>query len=162
MPTRFIAMKGVNAATDGLGHKVAHSLIKSTLASFGENIMKYKWAYGMTRAQLLECISAIIDEQALDNPKNRLASNVSITNALCANIKRIHRLQYATHLTLGTLYRYVRRTNRWFEDHRMSAEYQLVQASDLANVLGYKRTGRIPLVAKFNPIDIRLHFATRV
>lgn len=161
MPARFLAMQGVNEATNGLEHKIAHALIKETLAAIAENIMKFQRAIGVSRACLVGCITTIIGEQALDNPRNHLTSNVFIVNLLCANIKRIHRLRHATHITLGSLYNYVRRANRWFRDRHMSAEFQLVQANDLANVLGYKQVARIPMLARFNPSDIRLHFPAR-
>ena len=38
-------------------------------------------------------------------------------------------------------------------------EFQLVQANDLAVVLGYEHHER-PRPAKYNPCDIRVHFPT--
>ena len=102
-------------------------------------------------------ISAIIDEQAEDNANNPLTSNVFIVNLLCANIKRVHGLQHATHLTLGALYTHVRRVNRWFTEHLMCAEFQLVQADDLAVLLGYDDQEQ-PRLLKYNPCDMRVHF----
>jgi hypothetical protein len=98
-------------------------------------------------------------EQAEDNANNPLTSNVFIANLLCANLKRVHGLQHATHLTLGALYTHVRRANRWFADRLLSPEFQLVQANDLAVVLGYEHHER-PRLVKYNPCDIRVHFPT--
>jgi hypothetical protein len=133
-------------------------LIKETLAAIGENIMTYKRANGMSRDRVLGCISTILDEQAQDNPRNRLTSNVFIVNLLCANIKRMYGLRHATHVTLGTIYQHVRRANSWFEDHLLNAEFQLVQATDLAIVLGYGDIARTPRMVTFSSSDIRLHF----
>jgi hypothetical protein len=157
MPARFIALRGVNEATNGREHKIAHALVKDCLAAMGENLMKFQRANGVPRARLVGCITAILDEQAMDNPKNPLTSNVFLVNLLCANLKRVHGLKHATHLTLGALYGHVRRANRWFEDRRSSAEFQLVQESDLAVLLGYEGHTR-PNVARYDQCDIRLHF----
>lgn len=157
MPARFIALRGVNEATNGLDNKIVHALIKECLAAIGENLMKYKRAHAASRSRLLGCISAIIDDQAEDNAKNPLTSNVFLVNLLCANIKRVHGLQHATHLTLGALYTHVRRVNRWFTDHLMCAEFQLVQADDLAVLLGYDNHEQ-PRLLKYNPCDMRVHF----
>ena len=159
MPARFIALRGVNEATNGLDHKIVHALIKECLAAIGENLMKFQRATGASRARLVGCISAILDEQAEDNANNPLTSNVFIANLLCANLKRVHGLQHATHLTLGALYTHVRRANRWFADRLLSPEFQLVQANDLAVVLGYEHHER-PRLVKYNPCDIRVHFPT--
>jgi hypothetical protein len=157
MPTRFIALRGVNEATSGKDHKIAHALIKACLADIGENLMKHRRANNPTRSQIMGCMTTVLDEQALDNTKNKLTSNVCMVNMLCANLKRVHGLQYATHLTLGALYRHVRRANRWFRDRRLSSEFQLVQESDLAIILNYEGYS-MPRVMKYNASDIRMHF----
>jgi hypothetical protein len=137
MPTRFIALRNVNEATNGKDHKIVHALIKGCLADIGENLMKYCRANRPSRAQLMGCFSAIIEEQACDNTRNRMTSNVGIVNMLCANLERVHNLQYATHMTLGSLYRHVYYVNRWFRDRCMSSEFQLVQENDLIITLNY-------------------------
>jgi hypothetical protein len=157
MPTRFLALRGVTEATNGKDHKIAHALIKACLADIGENLMKHRRANNPTRSQIMGCMTTVLDEQALDNTKNKLTSNVCMVNMLCANLKRVHGLQYATHLTLGALYRHVRRANRWFRDRRLSSEFQLVQESDLAIILNYEGYS-MPRVMKYNASDIRMHF----
>ena len=157
MPTRFIALKGVNEATSGKDHKIAHALIKACLADIGENLMKHRRANSPSRSQIMGCFTAVLDEQALDNTRNKLTSNVFMVNMLCANLKRVHGLQHATHLTLGALYLHVRRANRWFRDRRLSSEFQLIHESDLAIILNYEGYS-VPRVMKYNASDIRMHF----
>lgn len=157
LPTRFIALRGVNEATSGQEHKIAHALIKACLADIGENLMKHRRAHNPTRSQLMGCMTAILDEQALDNTRNKLTSNVCLVNMIFVNLKRIYGLRYATHITLGAVYRHVHRANRWFRDRRMSSEFQMVQESDLAIILSYEGH-TIPRVMKYNPCDIRMHF----
>jgi hypothetical protein len=157
MPTRFLALRGVTEATNGKDHKIAHALIKACLADVGENLMKHLRANSPTRSQIMGCITTVLDEQALDNTKNKMTSNVCMNNMLCANLKRVHNLQYATHLTLGALYRHVCRANRWFRDRLLSSEFQLVQESDLAIILNYAGYS-MPRVVKYNASDIRMHF----
>ena len=57
------------------------------------------------------------------------------------------------------LYTHVRRANRWFTVRLLSPEFQLVQANDLAVVLGYEHHKR-PRLVKYNPCNIRVHFPT--
>jgi len=157
MPTRFLALRGVQEATNGKEHPIVHALIKACLADIGENLMKYHRSNFPTRAQLLGCLTAILDEQALDNVANKLTSNVCLVNLLCANLKRVYGLRYATHLTLGAMYKHVRCANRWFRDRRLASEFQLVQEQDLAILLNYEGQ-TMPRVVKYSPTDIRLHF----
>jgi hypothetical protein len=157
MPTRFIALKGVTEATNGKDHKIAHAMIKACLADIGENLMKHLRANSPARSQIMGFMTTVLEEQAVDNTRNKLTSNVCMVNMLCANLKRVHGLQYATHLTLGALYKHVRRANRWFRDRRLSSEFQLVQESDLASILNYEGYS-MPRVVKYNASDIRMHF----
>ena len=138
-------------ATSGKDHKIAHALIKACLADIGENLMKYRRANAPTRSRIMGCISTILDEQALDNTRNKLTSNIFMVNMLCANLKRVHP-------TLGALYLHVCRANRWFRDRCLSSEFQLVHEQDLAIILeqeGYS----MPRVVRYNASDIRMHFA---
>jgi hypothetical protein len=160
MPARFLALTKVRESTNGKNHKIAHALIKATLACMGENLMKYVRAQGPGRSKLLGAVAAILNEVARDNPNNRLCSNVFITNFICGNIKRILLLKHATYMTLGQLYGYVQRFNAWFLQEKMSSEFQLVQQHDLERVLGYEKQG-IPKFPVYSPCDIRQFFDRR-
>ena len=89
--------------------------------------------------------------------RQQLTSNIFMVNMLCANLKRVHGLQHATHLTLGALYLHVSRANRWFRDRRLASEFQLVHEQDLAIIL--KQKGYcMPRAVRYNASDIRMHF----
>jgi len=157
MPARFIALKGVNEATNGKDHKIVHALVKETLGAIGENLMKYKRCMGLSKTQLMEAIATIMNDYAQDQRSNPMSSNVFITNMLCGNIKRVLELEYATYMSLGQLYGFVRRSNRFFEQSKMSPEFQLVQQGDLEKLLGYE-AGHMPKLARYSPLDMRNFF----
>ena len=57
MPTRFIALRGANEATNGLDHRIAHTLIKECLPAIGEDLMKFQRVSGAPRAHLVGAVN---------------------------------------------------------------------------------------------------------
>ena len=119
--------------------------------------MKYVTTQRPSRPLLLGAVAAILNEVPKDDPRNKMCSNVFITNFLCGNIKRILDLKHATYMTVGQLYRYVQRFNTWACQQHMNQEFQLVQQQDLERVLGYKKK-KVPVFPVYNPCDIRQFF----
>jgi hypothetical protein len=156
MPSRFIALGDVVAGTNGKTHKVAHSLIKATLAQIGENLIKLSRAHGLSRPAKLLAIANIIGEQTVGQDGNQMGSNVWITNMLCGQIKRIHDLVHATHITLGQMRIYANNANLWFSGQTDSAEYQLVAANDLNELLGI--IPQVRLVSRMSRRTIQMYF----
>jgi len=164
MGARFIALKQVNEATNGLEHKVGHALIKDTLSCVGENLMKLHRIQELPRGKLLRIVTYILDDQCMDDQNNPLSSNVFLTNFLCGNIKRVLRLKHATHMTLGQLYHYVARYNEWFKKNKMSDEFQLIQQHDLRQLLEYEEDNdsESTKCPRFSPVDIRNYFTSLI
>jgi hypothetical protein len=161
MAARFVALQNATEATDGKTNKEAHNLIKATLASMGEIIMLYIRTHAPPRNRVLTVMTAILDDMPVGQENNRMTSNVFVTNFLCGNIKRILGLKYSTYMTLGNLYGYVRRFNRWFREHKFNEEFQLVQQKDLEILLGYEGEDA-PKFTVYNPCDIRHFFNNKV
>jgi hypothetical protein len=157
MPARFLALRNINESTNGKKDKIAHALIKDTLACMGENLMKYVTTQRPSRPILLGAVAAILNEVPKDDSRNRMNSNVFITNFLCGNIKRILNLKHATYMTVGQLYWYVYRFNKWAFERQMNQDFRLVQQEDLERVLGYEKK-KVPVFPVYNPCDIRQFF----
>ena len=158
MPHRFVALREVNEYTNGKDDKIVHALIKFTIEAIGENLNRYSRTNGSPRAVILGAITRMIEQQCQDNPKNLLASNVSITNHIFGNIKRVHHLKYGTHCDLGQLYRIVRQANQWFHERGLNEEFQLAQQKDLERILGINRAV-VPTFTRYNPADIRKYYS---
>ena len=112
----------------------------------------------LDRSEMMDCVTHILGEKCAENHRNRLASNVFVTNFICGNIRRVLRLIHATHMTLGQLYQYVTRYNEWFRGANVGDEYQLVQQQDLTHLLGYEMEGTTRSWTLFKPVDIRCYF----
>jgi hypothetical protein len=162
MPSRFVALKGLTAASNGHDNPVVHALVKDTLAAIGENLNRFRMSTAPPRSVLVGAVTSIVGQACDDHPDRNgqqlvLSSNVCLTNFLCRSVKRVLGLKHATYCTAGQLYGYVCRANEWFVSRGLGGEYQLVQEADLATTLQLRR--RIGhAVQRLNQVDIRHHF----
>lgn len=163
MPERFLALlhHGVTVATNGRDNKVVHALIKRTVEAIGENLAKYRRVMSAGKGMLIQACCLIISAKLACDTKNKLNNNVSITNFICGNFKRIHQLKYAHHMSLLQIYELVVRSNNFFRLMQMPMEYQMIAQLDLQAILGVNPAanaleGPLPLL---HPVDIRNHFA---
>jgi hypothetical protein len=164
MPSRFVAAKGLTAASNGGDDPLVHALIKDTLAAIGENLNKWRKATAPSRSDLLGAVTAIVGQQCDDQPDRNghqlvLSSNVCLTNFLCRTVKQVLGLKHATYCNAGQLYGYVCRANWWFASQGLDQEYQLVQEADMAMALSLPRRLLGHPVARVSCVDIRRHFA---
>jgi len=160
MPTRYIALRGVTETSSGATYKAIRELNKAVFYAIGENLARYVNDHGTSRRRLLRILERILDEDIQDNGTKTIRSNIAIFTLLCANIKRVHELPYATHVTLRDMYKYCQDYNAWVVRKELSERYRLIQQADLACLLGYQGY-KIPRLPRYDHCDIRNYFQSK-
>uniref|UniRef100_A0A6C0BP40 Uncharacterized protein n=1 Tax=viral metagenome TaxID=1070528 RepID=A0A6C0BP40_9ZZZZ len=157
MPTRYLALRNANAASNGGDNKLIKQLNKDTFYAMGENLSQYVRIHGMSRRQLLRVIGRIIDDEPEDIPGCTIKNNIGIFGLICGNVKRVLGLPYATHASLGHVYQYCADYNHWVKRRELPERYRLIQQFDLARKLGINGS-EIPRLPRFARSDIRQYF----
>ena len=82
---------------------------------------------------------------------------MAIRNLLCANLKRIWKLDNSMWCNIGQIYRITRASNQWFQSKGMSAEFQLIAEHDIECLLGMQGR-KLPSFPKYSVADVRNFF----
>jgi hypothetical protein len=141
--SRYCALVGVTAATNGLTNRVVRDLNDNTLKSIGQNIWKHSNIMHLTQNQKLQ-ICRNITGAVGDRRQTMLNSSINLRNKICALYKWLHGLEHATYANLGQMRKLVRKCNEFFASVACNGEFILVAEADLDRLLGFPTIAHQP------------------